>query len=118
MRSSAVSPSARTAARLGPLIENHERFPARHERPARPRGRAERHHGRRLGARSGETALVRHERGGDRRRRGRARLVLSPVTVHLAGGDLLVELDDSMQARLTGPAQEIFIGEASEELGL
>ena len=37
----------------------------------------------------------------------------SPVTVHLAG-DLLVELDDSMQARLTGPAQEIFIGEASE----
>ena len=42
----------------------------------------------------------------------------SPVTVHLAGGDLLVELDDSMQARLTGPAQEIFSGESSEELGL
>ena len=40
------------------------------------------------------------------------------MTVHLAGGDLLVELDESMQARLTGPAQEIFIGEASEELGL
>jgi diaminopimelate epimerase len=42
----------------------------------------------------------------------------SPVTVRLAGGDLLVELDGSMQARLTGPAQEIFSGESSEELGL
>ena len=42
----------------------------------------------------------------------------SPVTVHLSGGDLLVELDDSMQARLTGPVQEIFSGEVSEELGL
>ena len=27
------------------------------------------------------------------------------MTVHLAGGDLLVELDESMRARLTGPAQ-------------
>ena len=40
----------------------------------------------------------------------------SPVTVHLAGGDLLVELDERLNARLTGPAQEICRGEVSEEL--
>jgi len=40
----------------------------------------------------------------------------SPVTVHLAGGDLLVELDERLHARLTGPAQEICRGEISEEL--
>jgi diaminopimelate epimerase len=37
------------------------------------------------------------------------------VTVHLAGGDLVVELDDEWSARLTGPAQEIFTGETAEE---
>jgi diaminopimelate epimerase len=37
------------------------------------------------------------------------------VTVHLAGGDLLVELDGDWNARLTGPAQEIFTGETAEE---
>jgi diaminopimelate epimerase len=35
--------------------------------------------------------------------------------VHLAGGDLLVELDDNLHARLTGSAQEICTGEVSEE---
>lgn len=40
----------------------------------------------------------------------------SPVTVHLAGGDMLVELDERFHARLTGPAQEICRGEVSEEL--
>jgi diaminopimelate epimerase len=40
----------------------------------------------------------------------------NPVTIHLAGGDLLVELDDRFHARLTGPAQEICQGEVSEEL--
>jgi len=30
----------------------------------------------------------------------------SPVTVHLAGGDLLVELVDA-EATLTGPAEEL-----------
>ena len=34
----------------------------------------------------------------------------SPVTVHLAGGDLRVELEDG-QARLTGPAEEICLVE-------
>ena len=31
----------------------------------------------------------------------------SPVTVHLPGGDLLVEVDGAGAARLTGPVQEI-----------
>ena len=31
----------------------------------------------------------------------------SPVHVHLPGGDLLVELDGDLRARLTGPAVEI-----------
>ena len=42
----------------------------------------------------------------------------SPVTVHLAAVTCSWSSSDSMQARLTGPAQEIFIGEASEELRL
>jgi diaminopimelate epimerase len=41
----------------------------------------------------------------------------SPVTVHLAGGDLRVELEDG-QARLTGPAEEICTVELAEEFGL
>jgi diaminopimelate epimerase len=39
----------------------------------------------------------------------------SPVTIHLAGGDLLVELDSDLHARLTGSAQEICTGELSTE---
>jgi diaminopimelate epimerase len=31
----------------------------------------------------------------------------SPVTVHLAGGDLLVEIDEQGEARLTGPVVEL-----------
>jgi diaminopimelate epimerase len=38
------------------------------------------------------------------------------VTVHLAGGNLVVALDDRFHATLTGPAQEICRGEVSEEL--
>jgi diaminopimelate epimerase len=40
----------------------------------------------------------------------------SPVTIHLAGGDMQVELDDGFHARLTGAAQEICTGEVSPEL--
>ena len=39
----------------------------------------------------------------------------SPVTIHLAGGDLVVELDSDLHARLTGSAQEICTGELSPE---
>jgi diaminopimelate epimerase len=39
-----------------------------------------------------------------------------PLTVHLAGGDMRVELDEGFNARLTGAAQEICAGEVSTEL--
>ena len=42
----------------------------------------------------------------------------SPVTVHLAGGDLVVELDGAYAARLTGPAQEICRVQLSDEFEL
>jgi diaminopimelate epimerase len=35
----------------------------------------------------------------------------SPVTVHLPGGDLLVELDEDVQLTLTGPAEQICEGD-------
>ncbi|HEY7708330.1 MAG TPA: diaminopimelate epimerase [Gaiellaceae bacterium] len=111
-------PDREDLLRLGPLIENHSRFPQRtnvqllrvdgvHDIAV---GVWERGAGETLssGTSAVATAGVAVARG----------WCESPVTVHLAGGDLVVELDDSMNARLTGPAQEIFSGEASEELGL
>jgi diaminopimelate epimerase len=104
--------------RLGPQIENHQRFRDRTNvqlvRVDGPHdltvGVWERGAGETLssGTSAVATAGVSVARG----------WCESPVTVHLAGGALVVELDESMNARLTGPAQEIFSGEASEELGL
>jgi diaminopimelate epimerase len=103
--------------RLGPLVETHERFPERtnvqlvrvdgpHELTV---GVWERGAGETLS--SGTSAVA-----------ASAAAVAngwceSPVTVHLAGGDLLVELADG-NARLTGPAEEICLVELSEEFGL
>ena len=103
--------------RLGPLVETHERFPERtnvqlvrvdgpHELTV---GVWERGAGETLS--SGTSAVA-----------ASAAAVAngwceSPVTVHLAGGDLLVELAGG-NARLTGPAEEICLVELSEEFGL
>jgi diaminopimelate epimerase len=111
-------PDRGTLLRLGPLIENHGRFPERTNvqlvRVDGPHdltvGVWERGAGETLS--SGTSAVA---TAGVAVAQGWCK---SPVTVHLAGGDLVVELDDSMNARLTGPAQEIFSGEASEELAL
>lgn len=40
----------------------------------------------------------------------------SPVTVHLAGGDLLIDVDDDLEVTMTGPAEEIYRGELSPAL--
>lgn len=40
----------------------------------------------------------------------------SPVTVHLAGGDLLIEVDDDLRVTMTGPADPIYSGQMSAEL--
>jgi diaminopimelate epimerase len=102
--------------RLGPLIENHERFPERTNvqlvRVDGPHdvtvGVWERGAGETLSSGTSATAVaaaaVRHG------------WCESPVTVHLAGGDLEVALDDALRARLIGPAQEICRLELSEEL--
>ncbi|HEY8192895.1 MAG TPA: diaminopimelate epimerase [Gaiellaceae bacterium] len=113
-----MEPDRESLLRLGPQIENHSRFPERTNvqlvRVDGPNdltvGVWERGAGETLssGTSAVATAAVAVARG----------WCESPVTVHLAGGDLVVELDEAMEARLTGPAQEIFTGEASEELGL
>jgi diaminopimelate epimerase len=40
----------------------------------------------------------------------------SPVTVHLAGGDLEIAVDDDLEVTMTGPAVEVYRGELSDEL--
>ena len=108
-------PDRETLLRLGPLIENHERFPDRtNVQLARVDseneltvGVWERGAGETLssGTSAVACAAVAVSRG----------WCTSPVTVHLAGGDLVVELDEDWNARLTGPAQEIFAGETAAE---
>ena len=103
--------------RLGPLVESHQRFPERTNvqlvRVDNPNeltvGVWERGAGETLS--SGTSAVA-----------ASAAAVAngwceSPVTVHLAGGDLLVELAGG-EARLTGPAEEICFVELSEEFVL
>jgi diaminopimelate epimerase len=101
--------------RLGPAVENHERFPNRtNVQFARIDGPHE------------MTAAVWERGAGETLSSGTSAVAVasaavhnswceSPVTVHLQGGDLLVELDGDYHARLTGPAEEICTIELSEE---
>jgi diaminopimelate epimerase len=103
--------------RLGPLVETHERFP---ERTNVQLVRVDGPH---------DLAVGVWERGaGETLSSGTSAVAASaaavangwcesPVEVHLAGGDLHVELDDG-QARLTGPAEEICTVELAEEFRL
>ena len=110
-------PDPNELRRLGPLVENHERFPERtnvqlvrvdapHELTV---GVWERGAGETLssGTSSVAAAAAAVARG----------WCESPVTVHLAGGDLEVELDAG-RARLTGPAEEICRVELAEDFHL
>jgi diaminopimelate epimerase len=103
--------------RLGPLVERHERFPQRtNVQLVRIDG-------------DGDVTVGVWERGaGETLSSGTSAVAVaaaavargwckSPVTVHLAGGDLVVELEGE-NARLTGPAQEICAVETSPELKL
>jgi diaminopimelate epimerase len=102
--------------RLGPLVENHPRFPERtnvqlvriDSRSAATVGVWERGAGETLSSGTSACAVA-----GAAVARGWCD---SRITVHLAGGELLVELDGHMQARLTGPAQEICTGTVAAEL--
>src|SRR5215211_3570609 len=103
--------------RLGPLVENHTRFP---ERTNVQLVRVDGDH---------ELTVGVWERGaGETLSSGTSAVAASaaavangwcesPVTVHLAGGDLRVELEDG-HARLTGPAEEICTVELAEEFAL
>jgi diaminopimelate epimerase len=110
-------PAREDLLRLGPLVENHPRFPERtnvqlirvdgeHELTV---GVWERGAGETLssGTSSVAAAAAAVARG----------WCESPVTVHLAGGDLRVELEGG-RAVLTGPAEEICTVELSEEFRL
>lgn len=101
---------------LGPLVENHPRFPQRTNVQLV-----------RVDSRSEATVGVWERGAGETLSSGTSAVAVaaaavangwceSPVTIHLAGGDLLVELDEEFHARLTGPAQEICRGEVSQEL--
>ncbi len=100
---------------LGPLVETHERFPARTNVQLV-----------RVDSRSETTVGVWERGAGETLSSGTSAVAVagaaiangwadSPVTVHLAGGDMRVELDEDMNARLTGAAQEICTGEVSVE---
>jgi diaminopimelate epimerase len=101
--------------RLGPLVENHPRFPERTNVQLV-----------RVDSRSEATAGVWERGAGETLSSGTSACAVaaaavahgwceSPVTVHLAGGDLVVALDNGMRARLTGAAEHICTGETADE---
>jgi diaminopimelate epimerase len=103
--------------RLGPLVERHERFPARtnvqlvrvdgeHDLTV---GVWERGAGETLSSGTSAVAAAAAAAGNG--------WCESPITVHFAGGDLRVELADG-QARLTGAAEEICTVELAQEFEL
>jgi diaminopimelate epimerase len=110
-------PNRAELLRLGPLVEHHTRFP---ERTNVQLVRVDGEHDLTVGV---------WERGaGETLSSGTSAVAASaaavangwcqsPVTVHLAGGDLRVELHDG-HALLTGPAQEICTVELAEEFQL
>ncbi len=113
-----LEPERATLLRLGPLIERHDRFPERTNVQLV-----------RVDSRTELTVAVWERGAGETLSSGTSAVATaaaavvrgwceSPVTVHLEGGDLLVELGADGNATLTGPAQEIFAGELSEELRL
>lgn len=97
--------------RLGPLIEGHDRFPLRtNVQLVRVDGPNE------------VSALVWERGAGETTASGSSAVAVaaaaiangwceSPVTVHMPGGDLLVELDEENRVTLVGPAEQICEGE-------
>jgi len=112
----ALEPERAELLRLGPLVEHHPRFPDRTNVQLV-----------RVDSRREATVGVWERGAGETLSSGTSACAVaaaaiangwceSPVTIHLAGGDLLVEIDQEMNARLTGPAQEICRGEVADEL--
>jgi diaminopimelate epimerase len=103
-------------AKLGPAIENHPAFPKRTNVQfaqvlSRHDVRAliwERGAGHTLasGSSACAVAVACFDRG----------LVESPVTVHMEGGDLRIELDRELNLVMTGPVEEVCTGTFSADL--
>lgn len=111
-----AEPDRAAVLRLGPLVERHPRFPQRtnvqlvrvdgaHDVTV---GVWERGAGETLASGTSATAVAATAVA-----RGWCQ---SPITVHLGGGDLVVELDADFVARVTAEAQEICLVELSPEL--
>ena len=104
-------PDREVLLRLGPLIEAHERFPARtNVQLVRVDGLRE------------VTAVVWERGAGETSASGSSAVAVaaaaivngwceSPVSVHMPGGELEVALDAENRATLTGPAEEICEGD-------
>lgn len=101
---------------LGPEIENHALFPNRTNvefmhvlGPSEVEMRVwERGVGETSACGTGACAVAVAAR--------RTQQMESPITVHLPGGDLSVEVDEEMNVVMTGPAQEIYSGTISDDL--
>lgn len=106
----ADEPSREVLLRLGPLVETHARFPARtNVQLARPRGLHD------------VDVLVWERGAGETTASGSSAVAVaaaavangwcaSPVTVHMPGGDLRVDLANG-RALLVGPAECVCVGE-------
>jgi diaminopimelate epimerase len=105
-------PDRETLLRLGPALETHERFPERTNVQLV-----------RIDGPNALTVSVWERGAGETSASGTSavaaaaaavanRWVESPVTVHMPGGDLVVELDEENRAALTGPVTYVYTGEA------
>ena len=112
------SPERDEFLRLGPAVETHERFPERTNVQFVS-----------VDGAHDMTAVVWERGAGETLSSGTSSVAVagaavhqgwceSPVTVHLQGGELVVELDADYNARLTGPAEEICHVELSKEFEL
>lgn len=101
--------------KLGPLIENHKAFPNRtNVQFAQVASRHDVHaliwergagHTLASGSSSCAVATACFAKG----------LVESPVTVHMEGGDLKIEVDPDLNLIMTGPVEEVCVGTLSAE---
>ena len=111
-------PNRAELLRLGPLVEKHQRFPERTNVQLMQ-----------VDGQNEITVGVWERGAGETLSSGTSAVAASaaavangwcesPVTVHLQGGDLFVEIDGKSHARLVGPAEEICTVQLSPEFEL
>jgi diaminopimelate epimerase len=96
-----LEPEQEALRRLGPLLETHGRFPDRTNVRVWERGVGET-------SASGTSAVAAAAAAVANR------WAESPVTVHMPGGDLFVELDAENRVSLTGPVTYVYSGETDD----